>query len=372
MTAVTETPAAPPEETAPTAVDQNLAAANHGRGLHGQAHRRHHQAPRADREQLERRQRGIAPHIGEPTVGQYVAFDVAALSPIQITGLPPYQPSKVIAAGEAAYLVVYMWVNPMASIPDGFAVPPTVQLGEQAVAGLAGPDEHHRPDPHHTGADRDLRPCRAVAVGRRVHAAHPDPGPDAAVYEANVTLDIVNPAQPYAAFATNFFDVDTDPGFLFVPPTPPGWRHELPNRYLVYGRSSSTLTADAGRTGFRRPASACRLPVSPRHGSVPELAEDAGQVGPVGRAEPAEGPFGLGAAGRADGVQDAGAVLGQLDQGGPPVARVGPPLGPGRGPPARRRPRWPSAARCAGDPTAPTGASSRAAAARAGPAGGPG
>jgi hypothetical protein len=56
------------------------------------------------------------------------------------------------------------------------------------------------------------------------------------VYEANVTLDIVDPGQPYAAFATNFFDADSDPGFLFVPPTPPGWRHDLPNRYLVYSK----------------------------------------------------------------------------------------------------------------------------------------
>ena len=66
--------------------------------------------------------------------------------------------------------------------------------------------------------------------------ATPDPGPDPALIEANVTLDIVDPAQPYAAFATNFFDVDDDPGFLFVPPVGPGFRHEQPNRYLVYSK----------------------------------------------------------------------------------------------------------------------------------------
>jgi hypothetical protein len=89
---------------------------------------------------------------------------------------------------------------------------------------------------HTTGADRDLRPRRAIALRRHLHAAYPNPGPDADVYEANVTLDIVDPGQPYAAFATNFFDADSDPGFLFVPPTPPGWRHDLPNRYLVYSK----------------------------------------------------------------------------------------------------------------------------------------
>ena len=61
--------------------------------------------------------------------------------------------------------------------------------------------------------------------------ATPNPGPDPALIEANV---IVDPGQPYAAFATNFLDVDNDPGFLGVPPATPGFRHELPNRYLIY------------------------------------------------------------------------------------------------------------------------------------------
>ena len=43
----------------------------------------------------------VTDDTGEPTtLGQYVAFDVAATSPIQFTGLPPYQPGKVIADGE--------------------------------------------------------------------------------------------------------------------------------------------------------------------------------------------------------------------------------------------------------------------------------
>ena len=40
--------------------------------------------------------------------------------------------------------------------------------------------------------------------------------------------------QPYAAFATNFLDIDNDPGFLGVPASAAGFRHELPNRYLIY------------------------------------------------------------------------------------------------------------------------------------------
>ena len=235
MTAVTETPAAPPEETAPTAADQSLAAANQwaqdymAKVTDASTKRLAEIASNSNGANG-----GIKPHIGEPTVGQYVAFDVAALSPIQFTGLPPYQPSKVIADGEAAYLIVFMWVNPMASIPDGFAVPPTVQLGgRQWRVSLDLMDITNLT--HNTLVQTGTFGPVASSLSAAIFALPtPDPGPDPAVYEANVTLDIVDPAQPYAAFATNFFDVDDDPGFLFVPPAPPGWRHELPNRYLVY------------------------------------------------------------------------------------------------------------------------------------------
>ena len=178
----------------------------------------------------------VQARIGEPTVGQYVAFDVAATSPLQFTGLPPYQPSKVIAAGEGAYLHVYAWVNPAASIADGFAVPPTVQLGGRQwriTLDLLNITDGTRKKLAATGTYGPVADSLTVAT---FPLPTPDPGPDAAVYEANVTLDIVDPAQPYAAFATSFYDYDSDPGFMFVPPADPGWRHELPNRYLVYSK----------------------------------------------------------------------------------------------------------------------------------------
>lgn len=234
MTAVTETPTAPAETAAP---DQAMDAAKQW------AQDYMAKLTQATTKRLAEiagnsngSNGGIAPRIGEPTVGQYVAFDVAATSPIQFTALPPYQPSKVIAAGESAYLVVYMFVNPMASIPDGFAVPPTVQLGGRSwrvSLDLMNLTNLTHTTLVQTGTYGPVAPSLSFAV---FSLPTPNPGPDAAVYEANVTLDIVDPGQPYAAFATNFFDVDSDPGFVFVPPAPPGWRHDLPNRYLVYSK----------------------------------------------------------------------------------------------------------------------------------------
>jgi len=65
----------------------------------------------------------------------------------------------------------------------------------------------------------------------------PDPGADPWLIEANVTVYVDVPAQPFAAFATNFYDIDNDPGFPFFPPIPSetaGWRYDLPNRYLIF------------------------------------------------------------------------------------------------------------------------------------------
>ena len=67
---------------------------------------------------------GVRPRIGEPTTGDpttgfYVGFDVVATSPIQFGGPPPYQPSKVIAAGEQAFLIAFIFVNPTVNIPLG-------------------------------------------------------------------------------------------------------------------------------------------------------------------------------------------------------------------------------------------------------------
>ncbi|HET9081058.1 MAG TPA: hypothetical protein VFO01_11170 [Trebonia sp.] len=237
MTAVTDTPAILDARPAPAPPDDDLAKATQWANdylgkLTARTSERLAQVARTNGSASSSGQ--IRPEIGEPAVGPYVAFDVATTSPIQFTGLPPYQPSKVIAAGEAAYLVAFLWINPVPDPSHGFAVPPTVQLGGRGwrlTLDLADLTTLTTTKLAQAGTYGSPAPSLSFAV---FSVPTPDPGADAAVYEANMTFDITNPGQPYAAFATNFFDVDDDPGFLFVPPAVSQWRHELPNRYLVY------------------------------------------------------------------------------------------------------------------------------------------
>ena len=230
MTAVAEGTAATTQ--APTPADVALERAN--KWANEQAARLTEQTERRLAE-LAGHSNGAGPRIGEPTVGPYVAFDVVVTSPIQFGGPPPYQPSKVIAAGEDAFIVAFIFVNPTVNIPLGWAVPATVQLGGRTwrMALDQGNLTTGGVLPRQVTSLAFASPAATVTtVVFKLDT--PDPGPDPALIEANVTVDIVDPAQPYAAFATNFFDIDNDPGVLGAPPAAPGFRHELPNRYLIY------------------------------------------------------------------------------------------------------------------------------------------
>ena len=232
MTAVAEQPAA----TAPAATPEETALDRATKWAYEQAARMTEQTERKLAELAGHSNgNGMRPRIGEPTVGPYVAFDVVTTSPIQFGGPPPYQPSKVIAAGEQAFIVAFIFVNPTVNIPLGWAVPATVQLGgrtwrmtlDQGNLTLGGVL------PQQVQTATFSSPAQTVTPVV-FSLATPNPGADPWLIEANVTVDIVDPAQPYAAFATTFLDIDNDPGVLGVPPNAPGFRFELPNRYLIY------------------------------------------------------------------------------------------------------------------------------------------
>ena len=184
---------------------------------------------------------GLAPRIGEittgdPATGFYVAFDLAVTSPIQFGGPPPYQPSKIIKAGESAFIIAFMFANPLVDPLHGFLVSAAVQLSnrnwrmtlDQLNLGTGAALAQQVVANAFVGPPPVLTP---VIFSLPTLAS---PGPDPALIEANVTVEITDPAQPYAAFATDFFDVDYDPSFLGIPSTAAQWRNELPNRYLLY------------------------------------------------------------------------------------------------------------------------------------------
>ena len=192
---------------------------------------------------------GLAPHIGTPTTYEptgvpYVAFDVTATSPVQFIGQPPYLPSKIIAAGDFAFLVAYIFTNPFVDFQAGWAVPASVQLGglpwrmtlDQANLTTGS----NMPTQVQSGVFPGPAPVFTPVFFPLPTFPGPAQGGDPWLIEANITVYVDVPAKPYAAFATSFFDIDNDPGFPpfpFLPPIPPegsGWRYDLPNRYLIY------------------------------------------------------------------------------------------------------------------------------------------
>jgi len=184
----------------------------------------------------------LAPRIGAPTTYEptgvpYVAFDVTATSPIQFIGQPPYLPSKIIAAGNFAYLVAYIFANPVVDQPAGWAVPANVQLGglpwrmtlDQSNLTTGG----NLPTQVQSGVFPGPAPA-FTPVFFLLPTTGPAQGGNPWLIEANLTVYVDVPGKPYAAFGTKFIDLDNDPGVPFFPPVTAGWRYELPNRYLIY------------------------------------------------------------------------------------------------------------------------------------------
>jgi hypothetical protein len=180
------------------------------------------------------REGGDAQALGEPTVGTYVALDVLAFSPIQQITFPPYEPSRIIAAGEQAIIWALVFINPTVDVAQGFAVPATVQLGGRDMRVRL---EQVNLSDVTDGPDLTFAftlPSPAPTLIWLPFVLTPgDPGNDPDLFEANVTVDIVDPVQPYAAFATHHVSVDADPLFLV-----PGNQllNNIPMRYLVYRR----------------------------------------------------------------------------------------------------------------------------------------
>jgi hypothetical protein len=180
---------------------------------------------------------GVA-ELGEVTSGPYVGLDVLSSSPRQQITLPPYSPSRIIAAGESAVITAVVFINPAVDVANGFAIPATVQLANRPIRvrleQIDLTNLTNGPDFTATGILPSPAPT-LIFVNFPFTAA--DPGINPALFEANVTVDIGDPVQPWAAMATRHLSRDADPGFLGLPPEPPNQLlNNIPNRYLVYRR----------------------------------------------------------------------------------------------------------------------------------------
>jgi hypothetical protein len=182
-----------------------------------------------------KRRRGLSPEVGEPTVGNYVAWDLLTIGPVQFIGLPPYRPHKIVASNEFAFIFVVLFVNPAVSVSEGFAIPATEQLGGRTfrIRGEQLNLTNVSNGPDFTIVGTFSSPAPVVSIFTFV-IPPTDPGVNPRLMEVNVTADIMNAAQHYAAFSTNLLDIDEEPGFLGVPTVPAQLQHDVPLRYMIY------------------------------------------------------------------------------------------------------------------------------------------
>ncbi len=162
-------------------------------------------------------------------------WDVIAIGPIQVTTNPPFAPSDVIRAGEPAFVVTIILLNPAPILPPGispcdilskFALPyeVTYQTGNLTTwqpAGFPLTSEH---DPLY------LVPGQCFYIDVLEFVPEDE---DEVMYEMNVSARIFgcdeNYAPPFAGFAREVVDIDSS---FFSPP--PGLVN-APIRFLVYG-----------------------------------------------------------------------------------------------------------------------------------------
>jgi len=189
------------------------------------------------KERAKTRSNGVA-SLGEITSGTYVGLDVISFSPLQAINLPPYAPSRIIASGETAVIQAVVFINPAVDVLQGFASPATVQLGLRTIRirfeSLNLSTVSNGPDFTVQGLLPSPAPTLLFVA---FPFTAPDPGQNPALIETNVTVDIVDVAQPWAAMATRHLSQDPDPGFLGLPAEPPNQLlNNIPNRFLVYSK----------------------------------------------------------------------------------------------------------------------------------------
>jgi hypothetical protein len=170
---------------------------------------------------------------GTPVLSGYTYWNCLTIGPIQFIGNPPYLPNKIIRAGNPAFMVGVVWVNPAPG--PGASLPGTTVLGGRSYRvrfeTMNLTTVSNGPDTTFTGTFSSPAP---VITPFLWSMPTPDPGLNPALYEINLTADITLGGQPVAAFSTWHFDLDTEPSFLGLPTQTPGMQGERPARVLIY------------------------------------------------------------------------------------------------------------------------------------------
>jgi hypothetical protein len=176
---------------------------------------------------------GLQPMAGEVTLDTgYEYWDLLTLSPQQFIAAPvTFRPQKIVAGGEFALLLAILFINPLPTPGGGPSAtqylggrPFRVRFEQMDLTNVA-----NGPDFTFVGVFPGVAPVLSIFPVGIVPA---NPGLNPQLVELNVTADITLPGQPMAAFATQWFDIEADPGF--PAPQPAGLRSQLPLRYLVY------------------------------------------------------------------------------------------------------------------------------------------
>lgn len=181
------------------------------------------------------------PEAGGPIgPGIYKWWDLLIAGPFQfIAPGGPFAPSKIIRAGQPAFMLSALWRNPA---PIGGMGPSAAQVlnGQQyriqgEVINLStvsdGPD---LPVTNGTFAGGFLN-FNVHFIPATFFPIPPEGKPH--LYQLEMTADIVTAAPggpPFASYATWVLDPDFDPPFLGRPGIPPQWQLDIPAKFLVY------------------------------------------------------------------------------------------------------------------------------------------
>jgi hypothetical protein len=180
----------------------------------------------------------------------YQWWNLLMLGPFQqVAPLGPFRPSKIIRAGEPAFMIAALWRNPL-PLPGG-PNPSAAQImapfryrirGEVVNLSTVQDGIDYAPVTNTFGGGfinlhvmNVPAPSSVPAEGQPV------------LVEANFTVDILGAGlglPPFAGYATWLLDPDNEPPFVFpfipgvgpvvVPGSGPRLQHDIPARYLFY------------------------------------------------------------------------------------------------------------------------------------------